>query len=130
MGNRVFRYIPALLWMIVIFILSHQTGSELNSYIPWVQRWFPWLDSFNAGHFVSYFLLAILIWWGIASHRWSVSILVVLLCVIYGLTDEYHQSFVPGRTPDIEDIRNDAIGAALAMIVVKLPFIRRRMFNK
>ncbi len=117
-----------MIWMTVIFYLSHQTGSDLNSYLPWVQRWFPWLESFDVGHFVSYFVLACLIWWAIGSHRMSISFIVVILCVLYGISDEYHQSFVPGRSPDLLDIRNDTIGAVLAMIVVRAPVIRNRMF--
>jgi VanZ family protein len=126
----IYRWIPALIWMVIIFILSHQSGSELNSYLPWAQRLLPGLDSFNVGHFVTYFILACLIWWAIASHRLLASIIVVLLCILYGLTDEYHQSFVPGRSPDWLDIRNDTIGAILAMIVVRIPFIRKRAFRE
>jgi hypothetical protein len=124
------RWIPALIWMIIIFVLSHQTGSELNTYLPLVQRWLPWLDSFDIGHFFTYFILACFIWWALASHRLNVSLIVVLLCILYGLTDEYHQSFVAGRTPDLLDIRNDTIGALLAMIFVQIPFIRNRTFTK
>lgn len=124
------RWLPALIWMVVIFGLSHQTGSDLNSYLPWVQRLMPWLNSFNIGHFVSYFILACLIWWAMASHRLNVSFIVVFICILYGITDEYHQSFIPGRTPDLLDIRNDTIGALLAMVVVRIPFIRNRLFTR
>lgn len=125
-----YRWLPALIWMVVIFGLSHQTGSDLNSYLPWVQRLMPWLNSFNIGHFVSYFILACLIWWAMASHRLIVSFIVVFICILYGITDEYHQSFIAGRTPDLLDIRNDTIGALLAMVVVRIPFIRNRLFTR
>lgn len=125
-----YRWLPALIWMVVIFGLSHQTGSDLNSYLPWFQRLMPWLNSFNIGHFVSYFILACLIWWAMASHRLIVSFIVVFICILYGITDEYHQSFIPGRTPDLLDIRNDTIGALLAMVVVRIPFIRNRLFTR
>ena len=39
-------------------------------------------------------------------------LLAVLLTVAYGLTDEVHQSFVPGRTPELRDLAADALGAA------------------
>ena len=32
----------------------------------------------------------------------------------YGATDEWHQSFVPGRDADVRDLVADAVGAALA----------------
>lgn len=119
------RWLPAVLWMAVIFWLSAQTGSELGSMFPFVEAWFPFLDGFNFGHFIAYFILAVLFWWAIGSDRLSMKLLVIAMCLTYGLTDEFHQRFVEGRTPDLMDIRNDTIGATLAMIVVSIPPIRR-----
>ena len=122
---KVMRFIPAFLWMGVIFALSAQTGNELGAMFPFVERWFPWMDGFNFGHFVAYFILALLLWWGFASDRLSMKLLVVLLCVVYGASDEYHQMFVEGRHADVVDLRNDAIGAILAMMFVSIPFVRK-----
>ena len=122
---KVVKWIPALLWMGLIYWLSSRTGSELGSMFPFVDRWFPWLDGFNFGHFVAYFVLALLLWWAIGSERFSVKLLVIVLCALYGVTDEYHQKFVEGRSPDIIDLRNDTIGATLAMIAISLPPIRK-----
>lgn len=38
-------------------------------------------------------------------------VLAVVLTVSYGLTDEIHQAFVPGRTPELRDLAADALGA-------------------
>lgn len=35
-----------------------------------------------------------------------------LLATLYGITDELHQAFVPGRTPDWRDVVADMAGAA------------------
>lgn len=125
--KRYIRWIPAILWMLLIFWLSSRTGSELGSLFPIVERFAPWLDGFNFGHFIAYYVLALLVWWGFGSHRLSVKVIVVLLCLVYGATDEYHQTFVEGRYPDIYDLRNDGIGAALAMLTISIPFVRRRL---
>ncbi len=37
------------------------------------------------------------------------------ITTMYGMTDELHQAFVPGRTPDVRDVVADATGAALAL---------------
>jgi VanZ family protein len=37
----------------------------------------------------------------------------VLLTIAYGVTDEFHQSFVPGRSMDVYDLFADAIGAMI-----------------
>lgn len=40
----------------------------------------------------------------------------VLLTVAYGVSDEFHQSFVPGRSSDVHDVYADAIGAILGTV--------------
>ena len=42
-----------------------------------------------------------------------IALVALLLTTAYSLTDEAHQSFVPGRTADWYDIQADAVGAAL-----------------
>ena len=101
---------------------------SLTPIFPLLNDGFRGLESFDVGHYITYFILAVLIWWAIASHRIAVSLIVVLICMLYGISDEYHQSFVVGRSPDVLDLRNDTIGAVLAMIFVRIPFIRNRTF--
>lgn len=121
------RALPAILWMAAIYILSARTGDELGSWLPFFQEWFPGMMSFDWGHFAAYFILAwtYLLIFGIHGDRITVKVCVVLLCLLYGITDEWHQSFVPGRSPDWHDLRNDTIGAALAMLASMVPAIRR-----
>ncbi len=42
--------------------------------------------------------------------RWA-----LVIAVIYGLSDEFHQSFVPGRNADLLDVITDAAGAAAGL---------------
>jgi VanZ family protein len=52
----------------------------------------------------------------------------VLFCILYGVSDEFHQSFVPGRTPDVRDLATDAVGAAIgagALLLLKGIWARR-----
>ena len=52
----------------------------------------------------------------------------VLFCILYGVSDEFHQSFVPGRTPDARDLVADGVGAALgvaALAILKAIWGRR-----
>jgi len=125
--NRVVRYLPAVAWMALIFYMSHQTANELNTLLPLFQKWLPAMQSFDWGHFILYFVLAITYYWALLPQSASRpgKLAVVLLCLLYGVTDEFHQSFVPGRTPDVLDLRNDTIGAAIAMLVVSIPALDR-----
>ncbi len=45
------------------------------------------------------------------------AIFAIILGVLYGITDEYHQSFVPGRSSSIHDLLADGIGVTIAQIL-------------
>ena len=49
--------------------------------------------------------------------RWL--LICVTMIVVYALMDEFHQSFVPGRTPDVNDWLVDIAGAAVAIIACR-----------
>jgi VanZ family protein len=77
----------------------------------------------HTGHFIGYGLLGALALRGFAGARWqgitfSAAWRSVLFCSIYGVTDEYHQSFVAGRSPAVDDWVADTAGAALAVLVI------------
>jgi VanZ family protein len=49
--------------------------------------------------------------------------------VLYGLSDEFHQSFVPGRTADLDDILADSVGGFVGVVLaiyMREGFVRRR----
>lgn len=104
-------WLPSILWMGVIFYLSGRTGGQLNSM-------FPFLNSFNWGHLVAYFILGFLVYYAFSktsNNRW-IAFGALFICFIYGLTDEYHQSFVPGRSPELLDLFNDVLGAGMGIL--------------
>ena len=39
------------------------------------------------------------------------------LTVLYGLSDEWHQSFVPDRTGRLDDVVTDSIGSGIGLVV-------------
>ncbi len=49
-----------------------------------------------------------------------------LIAVVYSLTDEYHQSFVPGRTASLTDCGIDLIGGAMGILVYYVNYLRPR----
>ena len=69
-------------------------------------------------HFTEYAILASLLWLALrSSPRFArhATALAFGLAALYALSDELHQSFVPGRTPDARDWLVDLAGAALAI---------------
>lgn len=61
-----------------------------------------------------------------ASLSWTTAGVAWAIAAAYGVSDEVHQAFVPGRTPDAADVLADALGAAVALIVAGAFGIIRR----
>jgi VanZ family protein len=70
----------------------------------------------KGGHMVGYGLLSLVYWRGLGlrSGRQPVA---WLLAIAYALTDEFHQTFVPGRHAALIDVALfDNLGAALSLL--------------
>ncbi len=120
--QKVFRewlwyWAPPLAWMGLLFFLSAQPD------LPHAPG--PWLDTLikKGGHAVVY---AILAWLYLRAlrHRFVeneastvLRVVSVGLAVLYALSDEYHQTFVPGRNGNLFDVAVDGLGACLAMLL-------------
>lgn len=50
---------------------------------------------------------------------WKRALLVTGLVIAYGMTDELHQSFVPGRQMSAWDVLADGLGGLLATLVMR-----------
>jgi VanZ family protein len=48
------------------------------------------------------------------------------MACLYSATDEFHQSFVPGRHPAVTDVMIDAAGAALTLFLAKQYYNQKR----
>ena len=108
------RWLPAIATMIVIFLFSSLPSSEVPS--------FGFLDVLiqNGGHFLGYVLLALAFGFALPPRfaRLKRSIVIVALALMYALSDEYHQSFVPGRNASWWDIFVDGVGATTAALLL------------
>lgn len=108
------RMVPMALVMGTIFFLSHQPGNSLH--LPPL----PGID--KLAHSLAYGGLAAATLFAF-SEQWREqrSSLVIfsttVFCLLYGISDEFHQSFVPGRTPSLSDILADGAGAALVCLL-------------
>lgn len=75
----------------------------------------------NAAHFVAYFGLGLAVWLAapsaVAPRRLDAAAFAVALA--YGVVDEWHQSWVPGRTASAVDLATDGFGAAFAVWFVR-----------
>jgi VanZ family protein len=104
------RWLLVASWMALIFFLSSQP--QLPSPPD------PWADLiFKKGaHFAVYAVLAVLFRRALPPSRW-IWALSWVLTVLYAASDEWHQSFVPGRHPHITDVLIDLCGAAAGLLI-------------
>lgn len=98
------RWALVVAWMAVIFRLSALQGSSVPGHFG------------SYGHFGVYAVLGCLIVLALRSPRlwpWAVT-----MASIYGITDEMHQLFVPGRVADPVDWVVDTLGAVFGALLV------------
>lgn len=113
------RWLPLLAWMAIIFYFSHQPSEALPSLGVWD------LLLKKGAHFVAYAIFA-----GLAfrvTGRWQRPFLwAFLLTAVYAAGDEFHQSFVPGRNPSIIDVFIDVAGGIAMLGLLALRSRRQR----
>lgn len=113
MSLRRLSLLLALGWMTWIFYLSNQPA--LN-----VPPLFEHQD--KAMHFIAYGLLGIFVLAMMplpsAGYTTTQAWLSTLVASLYGISDEIHQSFVPGRSPEVLDWVADTVGALCATLLL------------
>ena len=136
-GRRIWRYSPLLLWILFISFASTGEFSAANTsaiFRPLLRWLFPNLSEAKlaavhflmrkAGHFTEYAVLAffarrafITSSQAFLQRYWFQ--LGLLLVAIYALLDEFHQSFVPSRTPSIYDSAIDVAGGLTVLLILR-----------
>lgn len=99
---------PVAAWMLVIFAASSRPQVPYQQDVP------DWLS-----HAIIYMVLSVLASRAFAGGgplNWRLAAVVFLACVGYGVTDELHQAFVPGRHADPWDVLKDAVGAIAGLV--------------
>jgi len=115
--RQLWRWLPLLIWMGLIFWLSSQTRSEVPSFGVWD------LLVKKGAHFLGYGLLALLAYFAMAGERsGSVEkrpfLIALLITILYAMSDEWHQRFVPTRNGTAVDVLIDSLGGIAALAVL------------
>jgi VanZ family protein len=98
------RWLPLLLAMGVIFFASHQPSFDLPNFGTWD------LGMKKLGHFVAYGTLALLALRAVLDGK-RPYLTAILIVFFYSLSDEFHQTFIPGRNGTLVDVAIDMSGA-------------------
>lgn len=106
---KIYRWLPAIVWMALIFYLSSRTTSSVgDSY--WQNFLF-----YKTLHLIEYAILAVCLYIAKPQHS-----RVLLLGYLYAVSDEIHQFFTPGRSPKFSDTLVDLLGLYLGLIFIKI----------
>ena len=132
-------WLPPLAWMVVIFTGSSDSKSYQHSSLlvePFLHWLFPNLSQAHVeaihhlfrkcAHLTEYAVLALLLWRAMRRPvkndsrpwNWPEARLALLLVMFYAATDEFHQSFVPTRTPLVTDVLIDTTGGAAGLFAL------------
>lgn len=129
-------WLPVLLWMVIIFSASSDSRSYQHSSLlfePLVRWLFPQMSPAHVAmlhhlfrkccHLAEYVVLAVMVWRALhriknnlADWSWPKVGGTLLVVFLYAASDEFHQSFVPNRTPLVSDVFIDTAGGALGLL--------------
>jgi VanZ like family len=77
-------------------------------------------------HASAYFIMSVLAWRSFkpfSAKTRTLTLVSIAFCSVYGATDEWHQSFVSGRSSDVMDWLADTVGASLALFFLSQPMM-------
>ena len=122
---RLLRWAAAAGWCGLIFYLSSLSKPPVPGFFDRIP------NGDKLGHFLLYGVLGLLTYiaqWGernlaLRARAW---IFTILWCALYGASDEFHQNFTPGRSPDIFDWFADVLGATSAVVFLLVAGFRLR----
>ena len=129
-----------LIWMGVIFFFSTKTwgGAQTQSwlerlltlYLPPMRELLTPTDLGELNHiirklahFTEYAILTTIGYWGwvkgLGRSPQAALRITLLVSIVFAMSDEFHQRFVPGRTSLVTDVFVDCFGATVAALILR-----------
>ena len=113
--------------MALIFYLSELPGDQVSRVGPYDSATVARLGGLRSilAHFFLFGVLAAFIqatiwsWTRFTNHSLRLAGAAIILAVLYGFLDEYHQSFVVGRQMSASDLLMNCLGAAVAAAALR-----------
>jgi VanZ family protein len=107
------RWVPSLSIMGLIFFFSSLPSEKIPYYgeLDYIIK--------KGSHALGYGLLGLSYYYALPRglsriYRW---VLALIMTILFALSDEYHQSFVQGRTSSLRDVAIDCLGTIVALFL-------------
>ena len=133
--KKIISIILVIIWMVIIFLLSNQSGNDSTSTTGLLYKLFGITNDSEflfilirkIAHFTEYLILGILVYNMFKSFNVNnILLCTILLCITYSCIDEIHQLFVQGRDCKITDCLIDVLGSLFGLFLIKM----KQKFNK
>ncbi|MCK4648089.1 VanZ family protein [bacterium] len=105
-------WVPVILYAGLIFTISSFPLPPPKVEIPFVDKFI---------HLIEYGILGFLFYRALKVSRLAkqVFVLAIIFSILYALSDEIHQYFVPGREFDLWDLAADSLGVVFVALYLK-----------
>lgn len=155
MIKKVSSVLLILMWMFIIFMFSQDTGEisggltekiivRVTTILTNIEENTPEMQDVvnklmiptrKAAHYFIYFVLAFLVMnvLFITGVRRNTLIITGIICILYAMGDEYHQTFISGRSGQISDVLLDSSAALFSAFLyhrlILMRFYREKKSN-
>lgn len=113
-------WLPVLIWMGFIFYLSSLQNPLTEPRIAYPKIYFYFDFQHFIYHIIEYLVLSFLLYRALVFNSKNPQTLAILIAVLYAITDEIHQFYVPGRIPSVFDVAIDSFGAVSMQCAVNV----------
>ena len=119
-----------ILWMAFIFTMSTFNATESSNQSNFIVNIIVNIFNINnielvsliirkLAHFTEYFILGILTY-NLINNCNKKTYIAIIICILYAISDEIHQYFVPGRSCQILDMTIDSLGSLTGIYILKI----------
>lgn len=119
------KFLPGIVWFIIVLVLMCTPGNDLPEIDTWFQKLF--IDKWI--HIAAFGLLAYLFMIPLKKstldthEKWQYFLRIALAASVWGLAIEFIQKYyIPNRSFDLLDWAADSLGALLALVLAKKTF--------
>ena len=110
MAKTISKWGPVIIWAGLIFLVSSIPTLPKTEII-----WWDFILKKSA-HMIEYGIFYFFLIRALGKRG---TLLAFIMAILYACSDEYHQSFVPGRTATLRDVGFDIIGIIISYQVIK-----------
>ncbi len=122
MNKKVFYWSATIAYALLIFFLSSLSGDK-------TEKLYLFKHSDKIIHLAEYAILCFLVSKTLSftlknNIKRYVPLFAILIALLYAISDEFHQSFVPGRSAEVYDVFADGMGAVLSQIILYIKDVK------